>query len=293
MAKHRRGDRDEVERRDRGERERNDPPRRVWGGYGERRPLGAGAAGGRGALEHADPFTHDRRGLVESGYLDADDERPVPRYGPGYEQGSPDSDRWERRGVASPASWRGAGAQRTRAEEEEPRWGRGGVGEPSSPEWGFRGWGTRSEPGWRGPGEAPGYRPTHRRDVVQQPPNAGGQVPGELRQWDREDPRSRPRGGGPHGGRGPRGYRRSDPRIHEDVCDRLTVHPNIDAREVEVEVSEGKVVLRGEVPDRRSKYLAEDLAEAVLGVLEVDNRLRVQRVPRESNPRGEGGGERH
>jgi len=29
---------------------------------------------------------------------------------------------------------------------------------------------------------------------------------------------------GPHSGRGPQGYRRSDERIHEEVCDRLTAH---------------------------------------------------------------------
>lgn len=41
---------------------------------------------------------------------------------------------------------------------------------------------------------------------------------------------------GPHAGRGPKGYQRSDERIREDVCDRLTEHPAIDASEIEVEV---------------------------------------------------------
>jgi osmotically-inducible protein OsmY len=69
--------------------------------------------------------------------------------------------------------------------------------------------------------------------------------------------------------------RRSDERLREDLRDRLTAHPAIDAREVKVEVSDGRVVLRGSVPDRRSKYHAEDLAEDLPGVVEVDNRLHV------------------
>ncbi len=39
---------------------------------------------------------------------------------------------------------------------------------------------------------------------------------------------------GPHAGRGPKGYRRSDDRIREDVNERLTEHPQIDATEIEV-----------------------------------------------------------
>lgn len=82
---------------------------------------------------------------------------------------------------------------------------------------------------------------------------------------------------GPHAGRGPKNYRRSDDRIRDELCDRLTAHPEIDAREIEVEVKEARVVLRGTVPDRRTKHRAEDLADHVLGALEIDNQLRVRR----------------
>lgn len=77
-----------------------------------------------------------------------------------------------------------------------------------------------------------------------------------------------------YAGRGPRGYTRSDERIEEDVCDALTENPDIDASDIEVMVRDGVVTLRGTVPDRRSKYLAEDLAEATLGVRDVDDQLR-------------------
>jgi len=82
---------------------------------------------------------------------------------------------------------------------------------------------------------------------------------------------------GPHAGRGPKNYRRSDDRIREELCDRLMAHPEIDAGEIEVEVKEAHVVLRGSVPDRRTKHRVEDLAERVLGAMDIDNQLRVQR----------------
>jgi osmotically-inducible protein OsmY len=82
-------------------------------------------------------------------------------------------------------------------------------------------------------------------------------------------------------GRGPKGYRRSDERIHEDVCDCLTDHPEVDASEIEVEVHHGEVTLAGTVESRYAKRLAEDIAEAVSGVHDVHNRLRV--VPRQES----------
>ena len=80
---------------------------------------------------------------------------------------------------------------------------------------------------------------------------------------------------GPFTGRGPRGYRRSDERIREEVNDRLTDHGDIDASEIEVNVMDGDVVLEGFVDDRRTKRLAEDIAESVSGVRDVINHLRV------------------
>lgn len=76
-------------------------------------------------------------------------------------------------------------------------------------------------------------------------------------------------------GYGPRGYRRSSERIWEDVCERLTAAPEIDAAEVTVTVRDNEVVLEGTVPARSMKHLAEDLSAETPGVGDVDNRLRV------------------
>lgn len=76
-------------------------------------------------------------------------------------------------------------------------------------------------------------------------------------------------------GRGPRGYRRSDARIHEDICETLTRHPEIDATDIEIAVDNGVVTLSGTVEDRYTKRLAEDVAELTLGVHDVENRLRL------------------
>jgi osmotically-inducible protein OsmY len=75
-------------------------------------------------------------------------------------------------------------------------------------------------------------------------------------------------------GRGPKGYRRSDERIKEDVNDRLS-EGYLDASEIEVIVMNAEVTLTGSVDSRENKRLAEDIAESVSGVSNVENRLRV------------------
>jgi hypothetical protein len=83
-------------------------------------------------------------------------------------------------------------------------------------------------------------------------------------------------GRGQFTGRGPKGYRRSDDRIKEDVCEQLTLHPDIDASEVEIKVQAGEVTLTGTVDDRQTKRMIEDVAESASGVKEVNNQLRVK-----------------
>ena len=78
-------------------------------------------------------------------------------------------------------------------------------------------------------------------------------------------------------GRGPKGYRRSDERIREDVNDRLTDHQYLDASDIDVTVKEGEVTLSGKVFDRTDKRLAEDVAESVTGVKNVLNNLRTDK----------------
>ncbi|HEX9304714.1 MAG TPA: BON domain-containing protein [Thermoanaerobaculia bacterium] len=78
-------------------------------------------------------------------------------------------------------------------------------------------------------------------------------------------------------GKGPKGYQRSDERIHEDVSEELAQHGEIDATDVQVRVSKREVTLDGEVETREQKRLAEDIAEACPGVREVHNNLHVRK----------------
>jgi osmotically-inducible protein OsmY len=80
---------------------------------------------------------------------------------------------------------------------------------------------------------------------------------------------------GMYAGRGPRGYRRSDERIREDVNERLTDDWRVDAIDIEVSVDNGLVTLAGRVASRAEKRRAEDVAESVSGVTDVSNQLRV------------------
>jgi osmotically-inducible protein OsmY len=87
---------------------------------------------------------------------------------------------------------------------------------------------------------------------------------------------ARGRGEGKFRGRGPKNYRRSDDRLREVVCDRLTDNEWLDASDVECNVVAGEVILTGSVDSRYAKRLAESIAESVSGVSNVQNNLRVQ-----------------
>jgi BON domain len=78
-------------------------------------------------------------------------------------------------------------------------------------------------------------------------------------------------------GRGPKGYVRTDERIRDEVCDRLSWNDEVDATDLTVVVAQGEVTLEGSVQTRHMKRLAEDLAESVAGVLDVHNTIRVQK----------------
>lgn len=82
---------------------------------------------------------------------------------------------------------------------------------------------------------------------------------------------------GEHRGRGPEGYRRSDGRIADDINDRLTEDPIIDASEIEVSVKDGEATLSGVIFRKEDKRRAEDIAERVSGVSHVQNNLRLRR----------------
>ena len=87
---------------------------------------------------------------------------------------------------------------------------------------------------------------------------------------------------GPHRGKGPKGYQRSDERIREDVCDRLGEHPMIDASDIDIRVEGSEVILTGTVENKEDKRRAEDIAESVYGVRNVQNQLKVEHNRNES-----------
>jgi len=87
------------------------------------------------------------------------------------------------------------------------------------------------------------------------------------------DMRDRQRG--PHYGKGPQGFQRSDERIKEMVSEALADHEHLDATNIHVEVKSGEVTLTGTVESRRDKRVAEDCVERVTGVKDVQNQIRV------------------
>jgi hypothetical protein len=82
-----------------------------------------------------------------------------------------------------------------------------------------------------------------------------------------------PKGG--YAGRGPKKYVRPDERILEEVCQRLTDSPDIDATGVEVEVRAGEVTLTGTVESQEMKHQAELCLAEIWGVKHIFNRIHV------------------
>ena len=75
-------------------------------------------------------------------------------------------------------------------------------------------------------------------------------------------------------GNGPKGYKRSDDRIREEVCEALYSSPRVDASDIEVTVNQGCVSLKGTVESRDAKREAESCIENLSGVEDVFNELR-------------------
>jgi len=103
-----------------------------------------------------------------------------------------------------------------------------------------------------------------------------GDSDAERRRRTDEMREGRGQGAGKFRGRGPKNYRRSDERIREEISDRLTENDWLDASDIEVNVQNGEAVLSGTVDSRYAKRLAEDIADSVSGVTNVQNNLRVR-----------------
>lgn len=219
------------------------------------------------------------------------------------DQGQPGRERW---GATSPRSWRSQGDGDSYTDDGNRFGGGQQSGYGRGTDFGGRG----SELDERGPFESRGYG-SYARDLYSdsgasrhetdwESGNAGRGLQGVYsgRGWrpnqgeGRYDPPSfgqtsestfgryeddsAPRRGG-FAGRGPKDYQRSDERIREEICDRMTDDDSLDASEVNIQVKQGEVTLTGTVRARGDKRRAEDLAEGVSGVREVTNNLRLSR----------------
>lgn len=76
-------------------------------------------------------------------------------------------------------------------------------------------------------------------------------------------------------GLGPKSYQKSDERLKDDICEVLMDHSEIDASDIDIEVSKGEVTLTGTVNDRWMKYHAEEVIEDLSFVNSVQNNIRV------------------
>ena len=77
-------------------------------------------------------------------------------------------------------------------------------------------------------------------------------------------------------GKGPKGWKLSDERLREKVCEVLTHSLEVDASEMEVKVEEGCVYLSGNISSRGMKSVAEDLVGSIPGVEDFFTRLKIK-----------------
>lgn len=128
--------------------------------------------------------------------------------------------------------------------------------------------------GWRGDGSSRGFSSGSQEFGRQGYGGGYGETRYGAREWTGTETWRVP---GPFAGRGPRGYKRSDDRIREELNDRLTAHGFIDATDIECSVHNGEVTLSGFVDSPDSKRAAEIVAEGIQGVLhDVHNNLRIR-----------------
>ena len=230
---------------------------------------------GRREREYYDePYYKGQGGGDEEPYYRGQGGGDEEQYSRGY-GGEQQRYGYGRSGYYSEPSRRGYGGRRS---SEAYDYGRYEYGDRTREPYYQRGYeGEYRERGWRGRGRG------EERGFFER---AGD----EIKSWFGDDEAERRRRAdeirkGLYAGRGPRGYRRSDERIREDINDRLTDDWYVDASDVEVTVNNGMVTLTGLVDSRAAKRRAEDVAECVSGVTDVSNQLRVERnIPVTTEP---------
>lgn len=81
---------------------------------------------------------------------------------------------------------------------------------------------------------------------------------------------------GPHSGKGPKGYTRTDEKLKDEINERLYHDSHIDASDIEVTVLNGDVTLTGMVESKLIKRRIEDIIELIPGIKDVENRLKIK-----------------
>lgn len=279
--------------RQRGQGGREQQGREQWGGSeqpggGHEQPWGGreqqwgepsrGEQWGRGEQQHGERARYPQdyqQGGRQRYQPDADEQYGQPygqsygqQYGQPYDQErQPYGHRYEESYIGAYPSnaseaYRGEGGWRQprRASPQRERWRQGSWDEP-----------YQQRPDQYGqPGEQYGQQPSQQYSQYGQPYGYG---PGaRSQQQDYQGFR----------GRGPKGYSRSDERIKEDICERLSQDPRIDASEISVECRGGMVMLEGTVEDRATKHRVEDLVDACSGVKDIQNHLGISSGQRET-----------
>ncbi|MDR7101841.1 BON domain-containing protein [Croceicoccus sp. BE223] len=204
--------------------------------------------------------------------MDRDDYRVTRRFG------TENRDRDRSRGLAMQDRQQAGGFEGSRSIAADYRDNRG-YGRFTSDSYGGRDYAYRQDPsyGYRGAGTA-GYGASY---------GAGGRADydhdrgfferagDEIASWFGDDDAARRREQD-HRGVGPQNYARSDQRILDDICDKLTDDRYVDASDITVTVQEREVTLDGTVTSKQAKRRAEDVADNVSGVGHVQNNLRVK-----------------
>ncbi len=233
-----------------------DEPMFRGGGYGEYDQGGRGDSGyGRGGYEGRD--RRDDRSYADDGFR-----RSSQGYGAAY---------GERFGQGRP----------TPRGDDSRRYGYGRDPSPSYGSGGYGGGYRQGSPyGYGGGGSGYGSFDRGRDDDGGERRGWWDRTSDEVSSWFGDEDADRRRRmdaerEGQHRGRGPKNYARSDDRIREDVCDRLSDDSRVDASEVHVSVANREVTLSGTVDSREARRRAEDCAESISGVTHVQNNLRV------------------
>lgn len=112
----------------------------------------------------------------------------------------------------------------------------------------------------------------------------------EIASWFGDDDAERRRNQDQdHRGRGPANYTRSNERLLEDACERLTHDRYLNASNINVTADDNEITLDGTVDSRQAKRRAEDCVHDISGVKHVQNNLRIDDSMRNASNYSSGG----